>query len=448
MIERTLTRRGLLRVGFAGTAAVTTAAIFAACGEEETPAAAAPAAAPAATAAPATEPVKETVTVEYINWAFSELGADASAQILDAFHSSMPSIKVEPQNLGFTQAQDKMVTLHAAGALADAVQIGFWQVGEFFDLGMIREVESLASAANFDWSEYAEPLKSKAAGKISVVPMSTITGLSHFNLDTFEAAGVAGPPDNWDEHIETAKQVTDPDNFKYGISHAWGLENAQLYSHMYPQIWQAGGQVEDDNDGTFSANTDEGLAAMEYVLSLELEHKVVAPGSLDGVEQTLIENFGSGVSGMFYDNSAHLNGYLSTDGLNFDVGPPLEGPARRSGFTFGWRNAIAERSEVAQEAFDFLGWLASVEGNNLVAGLGNQVPANKNSTPNYAVGGMSSLVEQAIHWAGFEGAQGHEGFGGEQRTIFAREIHNAINGEASAAEVLAATEDKWNASVA
>jgi multiple sugar transport system substrate-binding protein len=450
MIERKLTRRGLLRVGLAGTAAVGTAAILAACGEEATPVAEAPAAeaaAPVAEAAPATEAMKETVTVEYINWAFSELGESASAEILDTFHSTMPSINVVPQNLGFTQAQDKMVALHAAGALADAVQIGFWQVGEFFDLGMIREVETMANAANFDWSEYAAPLKSMAAGKISVVPMSTITGLTHFNVDTFDAAGVAGPPDNWDEQIEIAKQVTDADNFKYGISHAWGLENAQLYSHVYPQIWQAGGQVEDDNDGTFIANTDEGLTAMQHVLDLELEHQVVAPGSLNGVEQTLIENFGSGVSGMFYDNSAHLNGYLSTDGLNFDVSAPLEGPARRSGFTFGWRNAIAERSENPQETFDFLAWIASVEGNNLVAGLGNQVPANKNATPDYAVGGMTSLVEQAIKWAGFEGAQGHEGFGGEQRTIFAREIHNAINGEASAAEVLTATEEKWNASV-
>lgn len=440
MNSRRFSRRSLMAAGFGAAVGAAAASMLAACGEDE------------AETDTMTETMasdageRETVTIEYLNWAFSEVGEGPAAEILDAFHAAVPHIQVEPQNLGFTQAQDKMITLHAAGALPDAIQIGFWQIGDFWDQGMIREVESMANAANFDWSDYAEPLKNRIGNEIVVVPMSTITGLTHYNEGTFEAAGVDGPPDNWDEHIEIGKQITDPDAGQYGISHAWSLENPQVYSHLYPQIWQAGGEVENDDDLTFEANTSEGLAALSYVLDMELKEGMVAPGSLNGTEQTLIENFGSGLSGMFYDNSAHFNGYLEREDLSFFVGPPLEGPARRSGFTFGWRNSIADRTEHPQETFDFLAWIAGVEGNSLLAGLGNQVPANKNATPTYSEGKMSGLVSEAVKWATFEGAQGSEGLG-DERLILVGHIHDAINGTASYQEVLDRTETEWNESV-
>ena len=243
MNSRKFSRRSLMAAGFGVAVGAATASLLAACGEDDAE----------TTAMDGGE--RETVTIEYLNWAFSEVGEAEAAQILDAFHAAVPHIQVEPQNLGFSQAQDKMITLHAAGALPDCIQIGFWQLGDFWDQGMIREVESMSNAANFDWSEYAEPLKNRIEDKIIVVPMSTITGLTHYNEGTFEAAGVDGPPDNWDEHVEIGKQVTNPDAGQYGISHAWGLENPQVYSHLYPQIWQAGGDVQNDDDLTFNANT-------------------------------------------------------------------------------------------------------------------------------------------------------------------------------------------------
>ena len=437
MNSRRFSRRSLMAAGFGAAVGAAAASMLAACGEDE---------AETMTETAMDGGERETVTIEYLNWAFSEVGEGPAAEILDAFHAAMPHIQVEPQNLGFTQAQDKMITLHAAGALPDAIQIGFWQIGDFWDQGMIREVETMANAANFDWSEYAEPLKNRIGNEIVVVPMSTIAGLTHYNEGTFADAGVDGPPQTWEEHVEIGKQVTDPDAGKYGISHAWSLENPQVYSHLYPQIWQAGGEVENDDDLTFEANTSQGLEALSYVLDMELNEGMVAPGSLNGTEQTLIENFGSGLSGMFYDNSAHLNGYLEREDLSFFVGPPLEGPARRAGFTFGWRNSIADRTEYPQETFDFLAWIAGVEGNTLVAGLGNQVPANKNAKPSYAVGRMSDLVTEAIKWATFEGASGHEGLG-DERLIFVRHIHDALAGAASYQEVLDRTEAEWNESV-
>ena len=187
MHPRRFSRRSLMAAGFGVTVGAAAASLLAACGEDE------------AESETMTETTtsdggqRETVTIEYLNWAFSELGEAPAAQILDAFHAAMPHIQVEPQNLGFSQAQDKMITLHAAGALPDAIQIGFWQIGDFWDQGMIREVETMANAASFDWSEYAEPLKNRIGNEIVVVPMSTIAGLTHYNEGTFEAAGVDGP---------------------------------------------------------------------------------------------------------------------------------------------------------------------------------------------------------------------------------------------------------------
>ncbi len=444
-----LGRRELLRIGFVGSASALSVVALAGCGDEkaEAPAAAAPAAEkapPAEKAAPAAEEKPATVEISYLNWAGSEVGEEGMNKIMDAFHASTPHIKVQMENLPFTQAQDKFVTLHAAGALTDAIQIGFWQLQEFYDLGMIREVDSMAAAAGFDWDAYAGPLKNEIEGKRIVVPMSTIVGLNHFNVTTFEDAGVAGPPDTWEEHTETALKITDPEKFKYGLTHAWGLEDPRLSSQLYPEIWQAGGEVE-NADGTFASNTPEGLKALEYVLSLELEHDVVVPGSLNAVETTQIENFGSGTAGMFYDNSAHLNLYLGREDLVFDVGPPLKDQTR-AGFVFGWRNSVAETSKHPQEAFDFLAWIAGVEGNTMLASIGTQVPANKHAKPTYSSPALGALVDTAIKWATFDGAHGAAGLG-EVQVVFAREIHEAINGNATAQEVLDATEAKWNAIV-
>ena len=59
---------------------------------------------------------------------------------------------------------------------------------------------------------------------------------------------------------------------------------------------------------------------------------------------------------------------------------------------------------------------------------------------------MSDLVTEAIKWATFEGAQGSEGLG-DERLIFVRNIHDAINGAATYQEVLDRTEEGWNDSV-
>ena len=93
MHPRRFSRRSLMAAGFGVTVGAAAASLLAACGEDE------------AESETMTETTtsdggqRETVTIEYLNWAFSELGEAPAAQILDAFprgHAPHPSGAPEP----------------------------------------------------------------------------------------------------------------------------------------------------------------------------------------------------------------------------------------------------------------------------------------------------------------------------------------------------------------
>lgn len=106
-------------------------------------------------------------------------------------------------------------------------------------------------------------------GRMYGIPRASNTIALYYNRDLFEAAGLDpdSPPATWDELLEAARTLTDPDNDVYGIAFSARASEEGTFQFL-PWAQMAGGGFENINaDGVadalelWKAFLDEGLAS-------------------------------------------------------------------------------------------------------------------------------------------------------------------------------------------
>src|SRR5690606_1735783 len=80
-----------------------------------------------------------------------------------------------------------------------------------------------------------------------------------YNVDRFYEAGIADPQLGWtfDDVIEIARRLTDPEANRFGIGNVQDNRNATIASY--------GGSVMNDEQTAFTLNAPEALSAIRYM---------------------------------------------------------------------------------------------------------------------------------------------------------------------------------------
>ena len=133
-------------------------------------------------------------------------------------------------------------------------------------------------------------------GKVYGVPNQVAPMLFGYNKALFEEAGIKEPPKTWDEAVEVAKKINDPDNQVAGYA-TLAAEWTEWFFQYY--VWQAGGDLTKENeDGTAELTfTDPAvIKAAEYYQKLKSEG--VLQSDLTLKFSDLVTNFGLGKIGM------------------------------------------------------------------------------------------------------------------------------------------------------
>lgn len=185
----------------------------------------------------------------------------------------------------------------ASGTAPNLVNCSFTMMDSYITSGILEPLNQYTD----EWDEWGNFTKEYVDmftkdGKVYGVPNQVAPMLFGYNKALFEEAGIKEPPKTWDEAVEVAKKINDPDNQVAGYA-TLAAEWTEWFFQYY--VWQAGGDLTKENeDGTAELTfTDPAvIKAAEYYQKLKSEG--VLQSDLTLKFSDLVTNFGLGKIGM------------------------------------------------------------------------------------------------------------------------------------------------------
>ena len=316
---------------------------------------------------------KGVVTVKFWH-SFISSTIPALDELIKKFEAENPGIKIDAQYIPSGDALiQKLVTsirsktapdiswLHS-DFLEDLVQAdAIYKMDDF-----IHGKDSLPEADLKDI--YPALLQfSKWRGTLYSLPMEATNLALLYNKDMFRAAGLDPnkPPTDWNQLYEYAKKLTidkdgdgktDQTGMFIPIYPAAGPLGSWMTWQWEPFIWQAGGDIINDDQSKVLYNSDAGVQA------LTLWQKIFKELNLRSFTSEFDNAFASGKLAMAMDGPWNLPRYKDLlKGHDWAFAPLPAGPGGKATVVGGEYLAIFKQSEHPDAAWKFVKWLMSPE---------------------------------------------------------------------------------------
>ena len=235
-MERSVTRRGLVKGAVAGAAALGMAQ---APGLNRRSALAAPA---------VVSQTGSKVKVLYWGSYSAELGK-AEQEVVKRFNASQQEVEVEYQFQGTYEetAQKLTAALRAKQAPDVSVLSDVWWF-KFYLNKTLAPLSDFITANKVDTADYVDSLYNEGVrdGVNYWLPFARSTPLFYYNKDVFAEAGAEKAPETWAEFLEMTPKLMKKDGSKVS-RYAFGHPNAASYVAwlFQPVVWQYGGAYSD-----------------------------------------------------------------------------------------------------------------------------------------------------------------------------------------------------------
>ncbi|MBC8100505.1 MAG: ABC transporter substrate-binding protein [Armatimonadetes bacterium] len=257
-----------------------------------------------------------------IDFYFPEASANNAQAIFEEYAAQFselhPEITVNVAYQGsYTDNRTKIQTELAAGAGPDVAVMLTTDLFSFVEDGTIVAAQPFIDAME-DGEAFTEDFfpafllnSVDEDGMIWSVPFQRSTPILYYNADLFAEAGIEAAPRSREELVEVAKQLTTDDRFGLWLP----TEGFPIW--LFSSFLIGGGQplVEASPTDVFF-NDEVSVEAVNYILSLSQEHKVMPEGLLSWGDAPTI--FTSGQAAMIFHTTGSLTRILSE--ATFEVG--------------------------------------------------------------------------------------------------------------------------------
>ncbi len=236
-------------------------------------------------------------------------------------------IEVSLEVIGWADLQTRIQTAITSGQGPDVLNIGnTWGVslqatGGLMELG---DAEFEALGGRDRYVEAALATGGAEGTDPASIPLYGLAYGMYYNVKMFEDAGIE-PPTTWEEMVEAAKALTDPDKGVYGMSLAAGsyTENNHF---AFINATQNGAKL-NDADGKPTFTEDGVVDGILRYLDLMQEHKVVNPSNAQFDNGTKsVTSFANGEAAMII-NQNNANATIESQGMTPDQFKAIPFPA-------------------------------------------------------------------------------------------------------------------------
>lgn len=305
---------------------------------------------------------------------------DAYQKLVNSFEIKYPDVQVELIQIpGQSDYRKRLSADIAAGNPADVVLInyrryaGFANSGALEPLGGYLEKSEIIKEADF-YPESIGPYKWN--GELMCIPQNISSLVVYYNKDLFDQAGVAYPTQGWtwSDFLSSAQALTkDLDNDGNTDQFGAGIEASLI--RLAPFVWQAGGEIVDDevNPSALTLDTKEAVEAAEFFFGLQTTLHAVPDAEQEASEDSE-SRFINGTLAMFFNSRRGVPTYRESATFDWDV---IALPQNKSQATILHSDAycLPSASRNKDAAWTFIEYANSVEGQTIVAETGRTVPS-------------------------------------------------------------------------
>lgn len=266
-------------------------------------------------------------------------------------------IKIEYREIQFDDVVTESMRAFATGQAPDIIAVDNPEHALFAARGAFLDITDMVAASdeiNAD-SYFPGPLASVSwDGKLFGVPKATNTIALYYNADMFAAAGLDAdtPPATWDELVDAARALNNPDENVYGIAFSAKASEEGTFQFL-PWAQMAGG-------GYSEINTAGAAQALDIWKTL-LDDGLASPDTLTRGQWDSTGTFNSGNAAMVISGPWELNRMVEEAQFDWRVAllpVPEIGAERASAMgDFNW--AIFSNTDNPDEAFAALEYFAS-----------------------------------------------------------------------------------------
>ena len=322
----------------------------------------------------------ETVTISYACWDSNQ--GNLLRTVADEFEKENPNIKIDLQ----VNSWDNYWTALEAAATGGSLPDTFWMhSNNIYYYGANDQLMDLTpyieKSSKVDLANYPQGLVGiyNINEKQYAVPKDYDTVALWYNKTLFDEAGIGYPDDTWTwkDLKEAAKKLTKEDKSQYGF--CAGLNNQEGY---YNFVYQNGGEIiTDDKKSGYSESA--AVAGIEEYFSYVKEG--LSPEIYD--DKGRAEAIKNGLCAMGLFGSWNLSDFASSDFMaeNFDCAVlPMSNEGGKSSIFNGLGNAMSANCKNPEEAWKWIEYLSSQEGQSRQAELGVAISAYNGTADAFA----------------------------------------------------------------
>jgi ABC-type glycerol-3-phosphate transport system substrate-binding protein len=308
----------------------------------------------------------EPVTLRFMTHNTLEKPAgDVLKQMITEFEEQNPDIKIQIEEVPNADILTKLTAYAEGNDLPDVID-GQFGLASFINLDAALDITDRVDAEGLRESFIPVALQAgiDGEGRILGLPFYTGTDALYYRLDHFEEAGLdpTQPPATWDELAEAAQALTNPRAGRYGFG-MYGKTHTVRCIHFMQNNGPDGEMLRLDRDTgiwTILVNSPDSIGAIEYMVSLARDLKVVPPNVVEMDYPANVAAFSAGNISMLTTGPWGAQTFIGTNpeiegkfGVALHPTPTGDTPVLRQGSLI---YAIGRTTEHPDEAFRFLKW--------------------------------------------------------------------------------------------
>ena len=291
----------------------------------------------------------------------------ALEELTAIYQEANPNVEVEWINIvgGGPYGRDKLQTMLAGGDIPDFMMLNTGQFEALAARGQLLALDDLVASSGLDLGIFWPQAISGSSfdGALYALPRDMSNVILYYNKDLFDAAGVDYPTDDWtwNDLLEAAQALT-VDSNDDGLIDQWGFGMGNVSWQWDGFVRANGGQVLSEDRSQCLFGEPESVEALDFWFGLLTEHEVAPPpGALPEqggvVDWFLTQSVAMGLYGPWMRPLiVSIENQFAWDVAHQPIAP---GTGERGSDVYTDHWAIASRSEMPAETFDFVTFLTS-----------------------------------------------------------------------------------------